>query len=243
MAFHILLVDDDTIFRRAFRRTLKGYELSEAINGEDALSILKNPHTIDLVVLDEHLPGENGTELLKTIKYLNPELPVVILTGSGSKDIVVQALRGNADDYLEKTLHMEQTITRICDIVESKWKGANFAESSSNATIEKLKQFADKNYDKKITLNDLSKKMCLSPKHVSRLFKEVTGGTFSEYRLTKKISKAKEWLVSTGLNIDAISRNLGYLHTESFIRIFKKMEVLSPTEYRQKFTPPNNRIS
>ncbi len=138
------------------------------------------------------------------------------------------------DDYIEKPLNP----TKAKGIVETllKSKGVINYENSDDIDhkIDRVKQFTEKNYHKKISLEDVSKLIFLSPKYFSRIFKEKTGMGFNDYKLNIKINKSKEFLINSGLNIDEIAYKMGYENSESFIRIFKKITNLTPTEFRDK---------
>ena len=108
MPYNILLVDDDEDFRYEFRELFDDYNIVEAKNGLDALDLLKKPNEIDLVVLDVVMPGLRGTQVLKEIKSISPELGIIILTGHSSKDTAIAALKGKADDYIEKPLNIQK---------------------------------------------------------------------------------------------------------------------------------------
>jgi AraC-like DNA-binding protein len=82
-------------------------------------------------------------------------------------------------------------------------------------------------------LEEAARSVFLSPKYLSRAFKEQTGKGFNEYCLELKVQKARELLKETGLTVGQISDQLGYQNEESFIRTFKKLTGLRPTEYRK----------
>jgi YesN/AraC family two-component response regulator len=230
----ILLVDDDEDFRREFRYSLDEYEVIEASSGLEALQLLKKPNEIDLVILDVMMPGLSGTEVLKEIKNLAPELGIIILTGFSSKEVAVEALKGHADDYIEKPLDIEKT-KEIIEHILAKKRGESYLNSNDiKSKIERVKHFVQRNFHKKVSLKDAAVAVCLSPKYLSRVFKQNTGMGFSRYKLAIKVKKAKEFLKKTGWNIEQISDRLGYQNIESFIRIFKKFTVQSPTEFRKK---------
>ena len=107
MSDKILLVDDDEAFRAELRDFLEGYDVVEASNGRQALALLQRANEISLVVLDVMMPGLNGIDVLREIKRADPNLGIIILTAYGSKDTVIDALKGRADDYIEKPLDME----------------------------------------------------------------------------------------------------------------------------------------
>ncbi len=234
MPYNILLVDDDEDFRYEFRELFSDYNIIEASTGEKALEIIKRPNEIDLVILDVIMPGIRGTKVLQEIKKISPDLNIIILTGHSTKDIAIESLKGRADDYIEKPLNP----TKAKGIVETllKSKGVINYENIDDIDhkIDRVKQFTEKNYHKKISLGDVSKLIFLSPKYFSRIFKEKTGMGFNDYKLNIKIDKSKEFLINSGLNIDEIAYKMGYENSESFIRIFKKITNLTPTEFRDK---------
>src|ERR1700685_3693904 len=115
MAYQILMVDDDADFREELRICLDGYTVIEASNGVEALAILKKPNAIDLVILDAVMPLISGIEVLREIKRTKPSLAIIMLTGQSNKDIAIDALKGRADDYIEKPIN----IARFLEIVQS----------------------------------------------------------------------------------------------------------------------------
>jgi YesN/AraC family two-component response regulator len=232
MPYNILLVDDDTAFREEFAECFEDYCFIEAGNGEEALKILRKPNEIDLVILDVKMPGRRGTDVLREIKRIEPSLGVIILTGFSSKDVAVEALKGNADDYIEKPVDIKKAEKIIADMMLNKTPGQQRFSDDINGKIERVKSFLRRNYHKKVNLKDAAEIVCLSPKYLSRIFKEKTGESFSEYRLRIKIEKAKELLEITGQTVNEISYEMGYKNLESFIRIFKKLEGYTPTEFR-----------
>jgi two-component system response regulator YesN len=229
----LLLVDDDREFREEFAESLSEYEVIQADNGQEALRILSRPNEIDLVIMDVFMPGLSGTEVLKQLRDDLPGLGIIILTGYSSKDIAIEALKAHADDYLEKPVDIEKAKEIIENILEARRSPGEKSSQGVKGKIEKVKHFVERNCFKKVCLEDAARAVCLSPKYLSRIFEEVTGTRFTEYRLKVKIAQAVELLKKSGLNIDQISDKLGYKNTESFIRQFKKISGLTPTEYRK----------
>ncbi len=103
----ILLVDDDEDILDLIERHLshRGYEVLTAYDGEQAISLL-DKIKFDLVITDLKMPKFDGMEVLRRAKEKDPNIEVVILTGHGTMDSVIEALRdGGAFDYLQKPLH------------------------------------------------------------------------------------------------------------------------------------------
>jgi YesN/AraC family two-component response regulator len=232
MSNKILIVDDDKEFRSELRDFLDGYPTEEAGSGEEALRILRRPNEIGLVLLDVNMPGVSGIDILSEIKKTDPDISIVILTGYSSKDVAVAALKGKADDYLEKPLDIEKVNEIVERFMDGKRQEKGIDTASINGKIEKVKDFIERNCFKKVTLTDAAASVCLSPKYLSRVFKEVTSKSLSQYRLHIKVECAKELLTNRVHNINQISEKLGYENTESFIRQFKKFTKKTPSEFR-----------
>ena len=227
MPYKILIVDDDKDFRSELREILREeYEVMEASDGEEAIYFVKEPNVIDLIILDVKLPGLQGTEVLKRIKTIDPEIFIIMLTGYGRKDIIIDSLRGHADEFLEKPVNIDEILKIIRNHFASK-------QQEVDGIINKMTYFIEKNYHKNISLKNLSGIVFLSPKYISRIFKSSTGYGFIEYKLRFKIQKAKEFLDNTNMNIKEISYQVGYRNVESFIRLFKRFQGCTPVEYRQ----------
>ena len=228
MSYRILLVDDDTSFRYNFREILEEYyDVIDISSGRETIELIKRPNIIDLVMLDIKMPDIQGTQVLREIKAIDPDISVIMLTGYSQKELIVESLRGHADDFLEKPVKVELALTIIENLLDKK-------QQKIMGTIDKIKYFIQRNFQKKISLKEASDAVCLSPKYISKLFKENTGIGFNEYKLQLKMEKAKEFLDSSDLNINQISSYIGYNNVESFVRIFKQMQGCTPTEYRQK---------
>ncbi|MGA1791152.1 MAG: response regulator [bacterium] len=234
MPYRILLVDDDKDFREEFIEYLEEYKITEASSGEQALNLIEEPNEIDLVILDVMMPGLSGTEVLKRMKKMSPDLGIIILTGYSSKDIIIEALKGHADDYIEKPLHIDQTKRIIERILESKQESIDIDGSDITAKVERVKRFLERNYNKKVSLKVAAETVCLSPKYLSRIFKENTGIGFNEFKLKIKIEKAKHLLNKGGYNINQVAYKLGYKNTESFMRMFKRNTGHTPSYFKKK---------
>jgi PAS domain S-box-containing protein len=103
----ILLVEDNEHDRLAFRRALGksgvACEITECVRAEEALERLSDAaSSFDLGVVDYDLPGMNGFELCKELLSQKTPLPLIILTGRGSEQLAVKALKAGVDDYIIK---------------------------------------------------------------------------------------------------------------------------------------------
>jgi two-component system response regulator YesN len=101
--------------------------------------------------------------------------------------------------------------------------------------IQKAKQYIAKNYGNRIELEDIAQCIFLSPAYLGILFKRETGQTFTEYVTDVRIKKAKELLQKIELNISDIAQKVGYKDARYFIKVFKRLVGITPSEYRKLY--------
>ena len=99
----LLVVDDDTDFREMMGRRFlrRGFQVQEAVHGEQGLQMAER-RQFDVVVLDMMMPGLTGIQVLEQLKLVHPECEVILLTGQGTIDTAVQAMKLGAFDFLTK---------------------------------------------------------------------------------------------------------------------------------------------
>jgi DNA-binding NtrC family response regulator len=107
-AIDLLVVDDDSEFRDTLRSRFarSGFEVRAAANGEEALGLAQR-RNFDVAIFDMMMPGMNGLELLKRFKADHPECEVILLTGQGSIETAVEAMKLGAYDYLQKPFSLK----------------------------------------------------------------------------------------------------------------------------------------
>jgi DNA-binding NtrC family response regulator len=104
----LLVVDDDHEFRDTLRSRFarSGFEVRAAANGEEALGLAQR-RNFAVAIFDMMMPGMNGLELLKRFKTDHPECEVILLTGQGSIETAVEAMKLGAYDYLQKPFSLK----------------------------------------------------------------------------------------------------------------------------------------
>lgn len=228
----ILVVDDDKNVRLSFAASFDEYKVVLAENGQEALEILKRPHNIDLIVVDMMMPGLTGIELIKEIKKINPQQKVVLLTGYSSKDVAIEALRSDADEYIEKPFDVKRIKETFNRLLSEKNELKEAGMDNGESKVVQAQRFITRNSNKSVTLRDISKEIFLSPKYFSRMFKEKTGKGFARYKIELKMETAKDLLAKTDFTINQIAYKVGYVNPASFMKIFKKVTDFTPSQYR-----------
>ena len=109
MKNHVLVVDDEELYRRAVERILRrvGYGVLMAPDATEALQVIAEK-PVDLVLCDIQMPGINGLELVRQIHEVDPDLPCIVMTGYNTPENSIEALQAGAFWYLEKPFEQDR---------------------------------------------------------------------------------------------------------------------------------------
>ena len=110
----VLVVEDERFFREAITEVLSAHDYSCVVceDGEGALKRVDSER-FAVVVLDIRLPGIDGIEVLRQIRIVQPELRVIMLSASTDQELVLEALRLGASDYLAKPLSSKDLVAAV----------------------------------------------------------------------------------------------------------------------------------
>src|SRR5690606_17815198 len=101
--------------------------------------------------------------------------------------------------------------------------------------IRKAQEYIERNYQERITVDDLASMLALSRRNLERRFKKATANTVIEYIQRVKIEAAKMSLESTRENVNEVMYKVGYTDNKAFRNTFKRITGLSPVQYRTKY--------
>lgn len=143
-----------------------------------------------------------------------------------------------ADNDLYNTISSKNTMIEkknyILFLFETVASFVNRRKSSHNLkAYEKVRKFIEDNYSSELSLDNVSKVVGLSPSYLSLVFKEVSGMNFVEFVNTHRISKSKMLLQDIALTVSEISEKVGYTNANTFIKVFKKYEGITPGQFRE----------
>ena len=105
MGKRVLVVDDDQVVGQSFERVLtnKGYRVDTALSGREAFEKYAGAD-FDMVFTDLRMPGQDGLEVARRIKEMNPWLPIVVVTGYGTQEAEERAKAIGVAEFLQKPL-------------------------------------------------------------------------------------------------------------------------------------------
>lgn len=151
----------------------------------------------------------------------------------------LQFARGEIESPDQNASTLQTKENAIAYIVRIMTKALELRESAvSNQygdVVDEVKKYIEDNYaDDQISLNLLASHVNFSPNHLSTVFSQYTGQTFTRYLTDYRMNKAKELLRCTGKRSSEISRDVGYKDSHYFSYLFKKTQDMTPTQYRNE---------
>ena len=135
----ILVVDDDRNLLELARLKLEGanYSVSTALKEGDAIALAKS-EVFDLAIIDLKLAGADGMSLMEQLHFIRPDMPVIILTGFGSIETAVEAMKKGAYSYLTKPLNSRDLLLQIARALENQ---------RLSCEVQRLREFVKEKYE------------------------------------------------------------------------------------------------
>ncbi len=211
----------------------------------------------DIVITDICMPQADGLEMIKELKNKGCEAKFIILSGHSEFEYAKKGIALGVKFYINKPVEEDELFDSINKVIEDISKEKAQIEKSiedmdfmsykniielremQNVTrkkdvIEQVKEYIIKNYEKNITLAELSSRFFINPYYLSQLFKEKTGVMYLNFVMEIRINKARELLEKTDLKIYEICEAVGYSDTNYFSKLFERFTGCRPSEYKKK---------
>ncbi|PRR79162.1 putative response regulatory protein [Clostridium liquoris] len=171
------------------------------------------------------------------IYYLEIILMIIQYVIKDEENNYESTILENTDFYgeirkFDTIAEIEEWIIKLLKNIISSLRKMNMVESEA---IKHAKDFIQKNYGAKLTLDMVSKEVGYSKAYFSKIFTEETGDNFTTYLTNIRIEKAKELLTKTEMKIYEICEHIGYSNIEHFSRTFKKIVGVSPIQYKNNY--------
>ena len=249
----ILVVDDDTMLAEAVAAGLgRRYAVRCAGTGAEALATICET-SFDLILLDQRLPDLLGADLLPVIKRFFPATTVVLMTGQGSEEVAIEALRGGARDYLKKPFSLQELRARVDALFAARRQGVERRRIASTApqdgrpaegwpdadpdrsrSILRAVHHIERHLNDPLTLDAVARIAGMSRFHFCRKFRKTTGVSFRTFLLRTRIARAKELLRDRRRSIEDVGHEVGFRDLTHFGRVFQKFEEMLPSEFRRR---------
>ncbi len=247
----VLVVDDDEEIRRYICEELSTeFQVTESVNGKEALSILLNK-TPDLIISDVMMPEMDGITLCRKIKQnvnIN-HIPVILLTARSEEEDKLEGLGTGADAYLVKPFNIEILRTTVHNIIKNrKMLRNNFSgnqhqhdkvqkvtmKSADEKLLNKLIDIINQNIDNPaLNIELITREIGISRVHLHRKMKELTNQSTSNFIRNIRLQQAADLLASKHLNISEVAFAVGFTNLTSFSTAFKELYGVPPTAYME----------
>lgn len=238
----ILVVEDNQDVRNYINQTLnKHYRILVACDGDIAFELAKE-HVPDLVISDIMMPRVNGFQLIELLKsdLKTDHIPLILLTGKSGQREKEKGLSYGADAFLTKPFSNNELLLTVSNILSrSETLRKKFASTPVKWRTEIPNWFKSLNKILKdqiadeISIEQMSRLLCMSRTQLHRKIKAITGLSTSQYIKNYKMTEAKNQLQFTDSIITDIAYNLGYKNPGHFATDFKKYVGKSPSEFRK----------
>jgi two-component system, response regulator YesN len=229
---NVLLVDDEPLELEQLEYMIQSqytfWKFYKAADASQALTIIQSVK-IHLAFLDINLPGKSGLEFGEELRRLNKEVEIIIVTAFQNFDYAQQSIRIGVVDYLTKPV-IENELFKVL----SKYKKSHSSDDYSSLIHNSLIMIHDK-FAEKLSLSDIANEVHTNPTYLSRKFHEEVGVSFSEYLIHYRIQAAKRLLKTyPKWSILDVAENSGFSSQHYFSTLFRKIEGITPKEFREK---------
>lgn len=147
----------------------------------------------------------------------------------------VYRIAGN-DDYLRDMRINEKIASLLTLIMSESWHPeASVNSAAKRRSLKNIKSYLDENYSSRISLDDIAEKFFINKFYLTRIFKEQFGVTVLSYLDHVRITHAKQLLRFSDMSIEEIGRSVGIDDPSYFNRVFRKIESITPGEYRRRW--------
>lgn len=250
---NILIVEDEKMIRYGIYVMIENsgvpyQEIEECRNGREAVSCFEKKR-YDLVLTDIKMPFMNGLELSKWIsEKIEPENQpfIIAISGYAEFEYVREMMKMRAVDYVLKPVDREE-LSKVLWHVEELFRkrggespeqeaneGKNMLTSQSRHKMQRAVDYIRQNYRSPIDMAEVSNYVSMNYSMFSSSFKEYTGENFSSYLKKFRIDKSKKLLGNLDMNINEISREVGFEDARRFARVFKEETGITPTAWRER---------
>lgn len=243
----ILVVEDEVEIRQFIRRQLKPlYDVKEALNGKEALEILKESY-INLIISDIMMPEMDGFELCRKVKsdMDYSHIPIILLTARTNLQSKLEGLEIGADAYIEKPFSLEYLQATIKNLIDSRKKLRDSFSTMPFISVKtvavsitdkdfltNLSQIVQKNISNQdLDLEKLSRLLNTSRSSLNRKIKGLLGMTPNEYIRLERLKKAAELIKEGNYRINEICYMVGFNTPSYFARCFQSQFGVLPKDF------------
>lgn len=259
----VMIIDDEYLIRNLIKNCIDWNEIgieivAEASNAVEALNLI-NKEKPDIILTDINMPITDGLDMSKWILEKYPDIKVIVITGYGDFEYAKRSIKLGISDFILKPIDEDELRNSVLKLkseilneylkkkeyINIKEKMVAFNDiidlnntsevEDTNLNVEQIKKFIVKNIsNRELSLKLVADYFFVNPSYLSRVFKEKTDETFSEYIVDTKVKIATEMLKNPNAKAYEISKKIGIDDPNYFSNWFKKCTGLSIKEYKKQ---------
>lgn len=255
--YQLVVIDDETRILNGIVKTFPwekwGYQVVNSFtNSLEALNYV-GKNSVDVILTDIYMPGMNGIELTKKLQDIHPKVNVVFMSGFRDFEFARKAIQLGVKQYItkpickkeilsvfkeiKKELDQNQKVGRNLDSpITSDYPHTDTPSTYHNKVILLAKKYVEENIDS-ASLERAAEYVGLSPGYLSKLYRQETNISFSEYLLHVRMVRGMQLLNDVRIRVYEVSYQVGYKYQKNFSREFRRYFGISPSEYREGIPP------
>lgn len=238
----VLVVDDEELIRRNVCSKIKRLKhpmkyITYTADGLNEALLKYEDVKPDVIITDIRMPEGSGLMLAEKIRKTDKSVILFVLSGYDEFSYVRKAFLLGVDDYLLKPLSLSELGEKLQTQLGKVRVEGNEDEPvvESKDILHMIDQYINENISRSISMQEAADKVNLNYHYFSKVFKEMSGITFTKYVNERKMAVAKELVTDPTIRINEIAYKLGFKESNHFSRTFKKTYGLYPTAYREQY--------
>ncbi len=236
----VFLAEDEFVVREGIKKNIdwegQGFIFcGEAADGETALEKVTELKP-DIIISDIRMPFMDGLSFCSRAKELLPDVQIILLTGYEEFEYARKAIDIGVSRYLTKPISKEELTTVLKETAAKHTSGDDTADKEQyRDVIYSVFAYVEQHYSEEdLSLSKIADHIGLSPNHLSTVFKEETGQSFTKYLTDLRINTAKKLLDDSKKRSSEIAYMVGYPDPHYFSSVFKKQTGMTPSQYRER---------
>lgn len=241
--YRVVLIDDEQIIIKGLNTVVKWADYNctvagTAFNAADGIALIRDVKP-DIVFTDIRMPGQDGLSMLAELVNEFPNMMITVLTGYRDFSYAQEAIKLGVTRFLLKPSKMDEIREALRAMTDKLDRLNPTPEVPKEAPaggfiVNQAVAFMERNFDHKITLQDVADHCFVSQWHLSKLLNRQTGKSFYDLLNSIRIERAKILLQDPGLKIGDIVELVGFSDSAHFARVFKKLVGISANEFRNR---------
>lgn len=206
--FRVVIADDEETIRNGLKNLIESYKLNLSViataeDGEDAMKAINKYHP-EIILMDINMPFMNGLEVIKSIREQNKDVKIIIISGYSQFEYAQRALELGVFSYILKPINyrnfkdvlikaMDSYSKRMLEVSKIK-EGTGELEGCRDVGNLAISYIKENFSDNKLSLNSVAQQFYISQSYLTKVIKQKTGVSFTDYLNKLRINMAKMFL-------------------------------------------------